>query len=401
MARLSRIGVYTDLVFRRDADGVLSTDLSFVLFVAALARHVDEVVFFGRLDPVPGRSPYALPSEKIRLVPFPHYERLTSVGRVAGSLRGAHAAVAGELDRLDALWLFGPHPLALDFARLARRRGTPVFLGIRQDLPQYIAGRLPSKAWLWAVPCAHALEHAFRRLARRVPTVVVGHALARAYAQSGGPLLEIAVSLVRDDDLVPVEEAVARPWDGELRLLSIGRLESEKNPLLLPEILAALRARDPRWRLVAVGSGDLTEAVEARARELGVADAFERHGYVPFGDPLWELYRTSNAFLHVSLTEGVPQVLLEAEAAGLPIVATDVGGVGAALEGGRLGLLIPPRDSDAAVAALERLRDDPALRRRLTEQGLASVAGKTLEAELGRVLAFFEAQFLEARLGAS
>src|SRR5687768_10037723 len=164
-----RLGVYSDLVYRLDGDR-LSTDLSFILFVAGLASRVDELVIFGRLHPEAGRNPYVLPRERVRFVALPHYPRVTAIGAMARGVAGARRAFAGELDRLDAVWLFGPHPLALEFARLARRRKVPVFLGVRQDFPRYIASRLPSRRWLWAVPIAHALEQAFRTLARGLPT---------------------------------------------------------------------------------------------------------------------------------------------------------------------------------------------------------------------------------------
>ena len=64
-------------------------------------------------------------------------------------------------------------------------------------------------------------------------------------------------------------------------------------------------------------------------------------GFIPFGPGLLERYRDAHAFVHVSLTEGLPQVLYEAMGSGLPIVATDVGGVSDALEGGQAGLVVP------------------------------------------------------------
>ena len=389
-ARRLRLGVYTDLVFRRTADDVFSTDRSFIVFLTELVSRLEELVLFGRLDPVMGRSPHELPQERIRVVALPYYPRVTSIGRLAGSLARARAAFAAELDHLDAVWLFGPHPFALEFARIARRRGVPVFLGVRQDFPAYIRGRLPGPAWCWAIPAAHALEQAFRQLARTAPTVVVGDGLGAAYGRAGGPLLTTSVSLVRDTDLAVT--AAARPfsWEGELRLLSVGRLEPEKNPLLLPEILYLLKRRYPGWRMTVVGSGPLATEVEEAAGELGVADSLGLSGYIPFGPSLWETYRKSHALLHVSLTEGLPQVLLEAAAAGLPIVATDVGGVRAALDGGELGLLIPPRDADAAVDALERLRTDAGLREGLVARGLVAMRARTLDAELDRVVGFFE-----------
>jgi glycosyltransferase involved in cell wall biosynthesis len=89
-------------------------------------------------------------------------------------------------------------------------------------------------------------------------------------------------------------------------------------------------------------------------------------------------------------------VLHEAAAAGLPVVATDVGGVRAALDNGRLGLVVPPRDAVAAVEALERLRTDYVLRRRLVDAGLAAARARTLDAEVDRVAEFFRSQLAAA-----
>ena len=390
-----RLGVYADLVYRRRGS-TITTDRAFVRFVTSLPPRVEEVVIFGRLDPEPGSRPYALPSESVRFVPLPYYPRVDAVGQLARAARASCATFARELERLDAVWIFGPHPLALPFAWIARRRGKPLVLGVRQDYPQYIRGRLPGRGWLWAIPAARALERSFRRLARKAPTVAVGEDLARKYAHGEAPVLAVGLSLVRESELVTLASALARSWDDGLQLITVGRLDPEKNPLLLPEILARLRSREPRWRLVAVGDGPLGAAVESRAAKLGVAAALDLPGYVPNGPALWERYRASHAFLHVSLTEGLPQVLFEAQAAGLPIVATRVGGVAAAL-GEEGALLAPPRDAEAAVDAIVRLTRDPELRRRLIEGGLQRAATETMEAQLDRVASFLRDQTQTAR----
>jgi glycosyltransferase involved in cell wall biosynthesis len=173
-------------------------------------------------------------------------------------------------------------------------------------------------------------------------------------------------------------------------VLSVGRLEQEKNPLLLAEIIALLCAADPRWRLLVCGEGPLEDDLRRRLSELGVADRVDLLGYVPHDQGLREIYRSSHALLHVSWTEGLPQVLFEAFAARLPVVATAVGGVPAAA--GDAALLVEPGDAHQPVAALTRVAGEPELRRRLTEAGAQRVASHTLEAEAGRV-----ARFLAAR----
>jgi glycosyltransferase involved in cell wall biosynthesis len=380
-----RLGVYADLLYRRDADGI-SADRAFVKFVTSLPPRVREVVLFGRLDPQPGRHPYALPAD-VRFVALPHYDHLWALGSVLSSVPRARAMFASELHRLDAVWLFGPHPLALEFARMTRRRGVPLFLGIRQDYPTYVRNRLPNRGWLWIMPGVHALERAFRRIGRDAPTVVAGEELGAAYSRGGARVLVTAFSLVPLSEVVPADVASAKPWNGRLRAITVGRLDPEKNPLLLADVAVRLRRRDARWRLVVVGDGPLRGALAQRIDDLGLSDVLDLRGYVPNGPLLWEEYRESHAFLHVSLTEGLPQVLFEAQAAGLPIVATAVGGVAQQL--GTAALLVQPRDPDAIVDALERLAGDPELRHRLVLHGVNAARDATMEVQLDRVAGFF------------
>lgn len=382
-----RLGVYADLRYRREADAI-TTDRAFILFATGLAEQLDELAVFGREDPTPSRSFYELPPD-VRFVALPDYPRVSDIGPLLRSLRVGTRTFSRALRDLDGVWIFGPHPVSILFALIARRRGVPVYLGVRQNLPVYIRNRLPSRRWAWAVGAAWLLEGSFRLLSRRSPTVTVGEDLGRAYRRWGGKVLATGFSLIRAADVVAADEAVTRSWEGPLQLVSVGRLDSEKNPLLLAEILALLRRSDPRWELTVVGQGPLEQALRDRAADLGVSDALDVRGYVTNGPDLWQLYRGANAFLHVSFTEGLPQVLFEAQAAGTPVVGTDVGGVAAALDGGRSGLLIPPANAPAAAAALERLRDDPELRERLVRAGVEHASHETRDAQLERIYDFF------------
>ena len=99
-----------------------------------------------------------------------------------------------------------------------------------------------------------------------------------------------------------------------------------------------------------------------------------------------EVYRRSHALLHVSWTEGVPQVLFEAFAARLPVVATAVGGVPEAAGGA--AILVPPGDAEAPAAALARLGADAGERERLIEAGLEKVESMTLERQARTAIEF-------------
>jgi glycosyltransferase involved in cell wall biosynthesis len=177
-----------------------------------------------------------------------------------------------------------------------------------------------------------------------------------------------------------------RRYSGELSVLAVGRLEREKNPLLLADVLALLRESDPRWRLVVCGDGPMRDELMERLDRLGVREHADLRGYVAVNGALPRIYRECHAFLHVSWTEGVPQVLLEAFAARLPAVATAVGGVPRAAAG--CALLVPPGDAPAAATGLLSLVRDRSLRERLTQAGAARVRRHTVEAESRRVADF-------------
>jgi glycosyltransferase involved in cell wall biosynthesis len=358
------------------------SDRSFSLFLDRLAEEVDELVLLGRLDPNNGRGNYRL-SDRIRFVALPYYRSAADAGPVARAAGQSLRRFWHTLDRVDVVWLLGPHGLCLPFATLAAARRKRVVLGVRQELRSYIRGRRPRGRFAQAL--ASVMEGLFRLAARRRAVVAVGPALARAYGHTPA-LLEISVSLVREADIVDPSAALARSYDGELRILSVGRLDTEKNPLLLADVLALLRAQDDRWRLIVCGDGPLSGDLARRLAELHVDGACELRGHVPINAGLIDLYRRCHFLLHASLTEGVPQVLVEAFASGTPVVATDVGGVRESV--GDAAVLVRPSDPQGAAAALLRLAAEPRAREELVKAGHRRVRGRTIDAEARRVARF-------------
>lgn len=373
-----RVAVYTDAVYRR-VDGRVYADETFSVFAARLRPQVARLLLVGRSPTATGagapRGGNLLPDD-VELLPLPHYSSLVSPRSLPPLVRSVRLFWRA-LDDLDAVWLLGPHPLALTFALVARLRHRRVVLGVRQDLLAYARDRRAGSRAVWVA--AGLLEHRWRRLARRHPVAVVGPELARQYA-GACQVVEIAVSLVEEEDLArtPAVEALL-----PRRLLSVGRLDPEKNPLLLADVLALLHAQDPRWSLVVCGDGPLEGALRTRLEDLGLGGAAELLGKVPLAE-LERWYRRSDALVHVSWTEGFPQVLLEAFAHGLPVVATAVGGVPGLARGS--ALLVPPGDAVALAAALESL-EDPAVRRALVAAGMRTARAHTGTSQRESVLA--------------
>ncbi len=375
-----RLAVYTDYKYRRDPDGVYA-EKAFTLFLARLAEELDGIVLLGRLDPRPGQWNYRLPPS-VSFVPLPWYPTLARPLAAAPAMVKSIRRFWRALDGVDVVWLLGPHLLSLAFLAIAALRRKRVVLGARQDLPRYVASRHPDRRALRVV--ALILEGAWRALARYHSIIVVGPDLERRYRRARA-VLGVYVSLVEER---AIEDAAGeyRDYSGELTVLAVGRLEREKNPLLLADVLALLRESEPRWRLVVCGDGPMREELLERLDRLGVRQYADLRGYVPMDRGLTRFYRECHLFLHVSWTEGMPQVLFEAFAARLPVVATAVGGVPRAVAG--CALLVAPGDAAAAADQLLRLARDQSLRARLTEAGVARVRQHTFEAESRRVAEF-------------
>lgn len=383
------LGVYADLVYSRGPDG-LYADMAFGEYLAALAERVERVVVFGRLNAQRDGGEHRL-GHDVAFVELPYYASVAELPAVYKSLPAARrrlAAVAGEL---DLLWVFGPHPVSLALLREARRRGVPTALGVRQDQPRYMRARLSGLRRLIGLPFFAYLEWSYRRRARRMPTVVAGDELAALYG--GGPtVLSTAFTLVRDGSVVSEPQVRAAAEAKPFEIVSVGRLDPEKNPLLLVATAAQLRDAEPEldFRLRVVGDGPLAGALREEIDRLGLDAVVELCGYVPFGPELDAIYAASDLFLHISHTEGLPQVLIEAMAAGLPIVATAVGGVPALVEPAGVPL-VEPGDAAAAAGAVSEMLQDDARRAELAWAGARRAAELTIEHQQAAVLEFFTA----------
>ncbi len=166
------------------------------------------------------------------------------------------------------------------------------------------------------------------------------HVIPNAFANSTRPLERSAARVALD---IPEDRFIVG-W--------VGRLSSEKGPDILVEAMA--RLRDAAVHAIVIGDGPDARQLEGRARRLGVADRMQWRGVIPEAGRLLPAF---DALALSSRTEGTPIVLLEAMAAGVPIVATRVGGIPDVVTAAE-AILIPPEDPAALAAAIEAIRTD-------------------------------------------
>lgn len=156
------------------------------------------------------------------------------------------------------------------------------------------------------------------------------------------------------------------------RLIFVGRLAAVKGVPVLIEAFERLAARHPEARLEIVGDGPERARAEARVAERGLGHAVSFLGYQS-AEAVSGLLARADCLVLPSFAEGVPVVLMEAMASGLPVVASRVAGVQELVEDGVSGFTVPAGDVETLVARLDQLLSDPDLCERMGAAGRAKV----------------------------
>ena len=178
--------------------------------------------------------------------------------------------------------------------------------------------------------------------------------------------------------------------DGKLNMLFLGRLEKRKGLPYLLQAYAQVKARLPEVRLIIVGpDGGMRAGAEAFVRREGLTDVVFT-GYVPDGD-LPRYYRTADIFCAPNTgNESFGIILLEAMAAGTPVVASNIEGFAYVVTHEKEGLLVPPRDAAALADALVQLLTDADCRREMGRGGQEKARQFSWDRVSQQVLALYQ-----------
>jgi glycosyltransferase involved in cell wall biosynthesis len=275
----------------------------------------------------------------------------------------AHSSIAGALARPAALLsgrrprlVYTPHGFAFLTPGAARRAA---FLAVERAL-----GRVTDR--LIALTPTEAATAAESGIVppRRIVTIPNGVVSAQI------PRRERALEVRRREG-----------WEGAPVVGTLARMTPQKRPDVWLRTAARIAQARPDVRFAWIWGGEQEQAVRAQARELGLEDRVRFLGYRPDAR---ELIAAFDVFLLTSAFEGLPYSLIEAMAAGVPVVATDVVGTRDVVRPGETGLLAPAGDAPALATHVLHLLAAPAQAHRLAAAGRADVLARYSVAEMVR-----------------
>jgi len=239
---------------------------------------------------------------------------------------------------------------------------TPIF----SDTPT-LARFAPQPLRRWAHPSLLRADHiiAVSETSRRY---LLAHGFAPERLTTVRNGIEIRRFAGLDRTFARAELGIA---EDDIAFVFLARLIDEKRPDWVLRAAEELRG-EPHIRFLIAGEGPLADATAARVREVGLCDRVAMLGFQDYTAPL---LAAADCLVAPSTREGLPIAFLEAMAAGCPVIATDVGGVSELVTHDQTGVLVPPDDFDALVAAVRRVAEDEGFRRRLSANARERIAG--------------------------
>jgi glycosyltransferase involved in cell wall biosynthesis len=383
-----RLGVVYHMPFWRAPDGTLrEVEGSFARYVDSLAPYFDEVVLCVPVLPGGRGEGTAVRSKNVTLAPLPNfdgpvqfYPRLPAmVPRIMRFVRS-----------VDLVHCRVPTPAAVVASLFARIFGRPAFVLVVGDL-RALLPTMPYrgvKRVLWRAYTAFE-EFNIQWMANHALTFANGDALTRKHSRPGRAVIQTQTTTIDADAIGSRADTCAT---SPVRLLTVSRIDPRKGLGVLPEAVSLLVAGGCDVTLDIVGpvvgepGKTARTEIEALARDRGVADRVSLAGPVPL-DQLLPRYRAYDAFVLPTLPgEGVPRVLLEAMAGGLPIVTSRVSGIPGLITHEVNGLLLDAPSGRTVADAVTRIVRDASLRRRLIAGGYATAGLHTLQTQAASMM---------------
>ncbi len=359
-------------------------------YVEALANHFYQVTLI-----TPIRKPDQLPLYRVNAANLKiiTVKTLGNVQSYYFHIFHFYASCFKAMKNIDILNIRMPTLTGFPAFLAARLHRKPVFLVIVGENLEFIklAGYSGIKN-LAAYVVGLLQDLLMKRMIKKSPTFTNGEDLFNKCRDLNKNVYLMRSSTINQSDILPAFRDTCQK--APYRILTVAVVTPRKGTSLIPEIIAHLRNSGIQvtWKYVGNIEGNSGEMELEKTRRL--AHKLDVQQYLSFERPmgfdkLLPIYRESDIFVLPTYMEGVPRVILEAQASGLPVVTTKVGGIPGAVENGVDAIITHPGNANELADAIQRVILDMDLRVNLIKNGMKKTQKNTIEAETIRMLENF------------
>ena len=356
-------------------------------YVDVLAKHFSTITLI-----TPGRNSkqqplYSMQAKNLRLV------QVKSLGNIQSyylHLVHFYQAYFKTIRHVDCVNIRMPTLPGLPVFLAAKIFHKPLFLVMVGENYEFIkhAGYSGIKNCL-ASSFGRIQDGIMRLMVREFPTFTNGDDLYQKYQKYNKEVYQMRSSTIIEEDILPEFRDTCQTTP--FKILTVGIISQRKGTSLIPQTLATLEKMgiDVTWKCIGRVDGNAGELELEKtlqlAKHYGVAEKLAFESPISF-EALMAEYRNSDLFVLPTYMEGVPRVILEAQASGLPVVTTTVGGIPGAVKDAENAILVPPGDPRRIATVIAEIIKDNQMRKRLISSGLESARHHTLDAETKTML---------------
>ena len=371
-------------------DNCIYTNGFFGVFLDSLANYSQHVSYFCYVtnNKHELNLDYEIKSKNVSIINVGKYYKNTVLRVITSYLKKNY--IKSEIKNIDYLIIRVPTALTSLFYKVDAKIAV-MLIGIYANRSQLNTLSLPSNIYntilyIW-------MKYYEKRLLRKSLVLPNNDYLYRKSKKISKECIQIKTTNISKKNIYLRKDTC----DNKItKLLFVGRFEKTKGLLELYEAIAQLKKEKIICQLSVVGwssSNHFTEQLTLLSDKLQIADMISNLGYVPYGEPLYKIYRAHDMFILPTKQDAYPRTITEAMSQSLPVIATKVGGIPDRLTHEMNAILIDPGNVGQIVDAIIKLKNNPQLRMRLIQNGLDVALDNTLEEQTPRLISIIHNHF--------
>jgi glycosyltransferase involved in cell wall biosynthesis len=349
----NQYGYFTEGVYYKNGTGEVYTSDIFITFFQKLNLN-KEITALGRLAKQEFSPKYQLKKD-INFVSISYYKSLRSliITLPFYILRNAKKIIL-FIQRIDLLFVSASGPISILLLWLMKIKRKKNFLFIRQDTRELIKAKYHDSF----IPklIANWIESSIEKIVKKNNNVTIftfGDDIFSRYSKISNFVIPVADSRFENSQIIsPIELFTNK--ESYKNLLYVGRLAKGKGLEFLIETLYELPIK--KFKLTIIGDGNIKNDLISLVKKLNLIEKVVFKGYIPFGKRLLKEYSSNDVLIFPSFSEGLPQVVLEAMARGVIVIATRVGGLTNLIKDGENGFLFEPGDKKGLLKIIREIQ---------------------------------------------